>query len=55
MSKNEIELIRTIRESADPAKAMEMAMTMLARIVAGESMGSVATSYGIGTEEVILV
>lgn len=47
MTENELELIRAIRESDDPAKAMETAMDMLSRFVAGESVESIAASYSL--------
>lgn len=47
MTENEMELIRTIRNSKDPAKAMVTAMDMIARFVAGESLEDIAASYGI--------
>ena len=47
MTENEMELIRTIRNSKDPAKAMVTAEDMIARFVAGESLEDIAASYGI--------
>ena len=47
MTENEMELIRTIRNSKDPAKAMAKAEDMIARFVAGESLEDIAASYGI--------
>lgn len=47
MTENEMELIRTIRTSKDPAKAMVAAVDMIARFVAGESLEDIAASYGI--------
>jgi hypothetical protein len=47
MTENEMKLIRTIRNSKDPAKAMTGAMDMIARFVAGESLEDIAASYGI--------
>ena len=47
MTQNEMELICTIRNSKDPAKAMARAMDMIARFVAGESLEDIAASYGI--------
>jgi hypothetical protein len=47
MTENEMELIRTIRNSKDPAKAMATAVDMIARFVAGESLEDIAASYGI--------
>ncbi len=53
MTDNERELIRVIRESADPAQAMVMAMDIMLRFIAGEDEQSIAASYGIKLEEVI--
>ena len=47
MTENEMELIRAIRNSKDPAKSMTRAMDMIARFVAGESLEDIAASYGI--------
>ena len=47
MTENEMELIRTIRNSKDPAKAMVTAVEMITRFVAGESLEDIAASYGI--------
>lgn len=47
MTENEMEMIRIIRSSKDPAKAMEVALDMLSRCATGESMESIAASYGI--------
>jgi hypothetical protein len=47
MTENERELIRIVRESDDPAKALEVMMDMLTRCVAGESPESIAESYGL--------
>ena len=47
MTENETELIRTIRNSKDPAKAMATAVDMIARFVAGEGLEDIAASYGI--------
>lgn len=53
MTNNELELIRMIRESADPAKAMVVAVDMMLRIIAGEDAQSIAASYGINLEELV--
>ena len=47
MTDIEMELIRIIREADDPAKAREVMMDMLTRCVAGESIESISTSYGL--------
>ena len=47
MTENEKELIRILREADDPAKAMAVAMDMLTRYVAGESLESIAESDGL--------
>lgn len=49
----ERELLEIIRESKDPAKAIIIATDILSRCVAGESMESIAASYGLKLEEVI--
>ena len=53
---NEKEFISIIREAIakanDPAKVMEDVTEMLTRCVAGESVESIAASYGIVLEEV---
>lgn len=54
MRECEIELFRVIRESEDPGKAIEIAINILSRCVAGESMESIAAGYGLKLEEVIL-
>ena len=47
MNENEKELIRIFREADDPTKAAEVMMDMLTRCVAGESIESIAASYGL--------
>ena len=47
MTENEMELIRIFREADDPTKALEVAMDILTRCVAGESIESISTSYGL--------
>ena len=47
MTENEKELIRIIREAKDPAKMQEVVTDMLTRYVAGESIESIAASYGL--------
>lgn len=47
MNENEKELIRIFREADDPTKAAEVMMDMLTRCVAGESIESIAESYGL--------
>lgn len=53
MREYERELIRVIRESADPDKTMAMAEDIMRRLIAGEDKQSIAASYGIKQEEVI--
>ena len=47
MTENEMELLRIIREADDPTKVAEVMMDMLTRCVAGESIESIAASYGL--------
>lgn len=47
----ERELLEIIRESKDPAKAIIIDTDILSRCVAGESMESIAASYGLKLEE----
>lgn len=49
----ERELLEIIQKSKDPAKAIATATDILSRCVAGESMESIAASYGLKLEEVI--
>lgn len=51
MSDCEREILRIIRESKDPSKAADIAMDILSRCVAGESMGSITVSYGNNLQE----
>ena len=44
---------RELLEIKDPAKAIAIATDILSRCVAGESMESIAASYGLKLEEVI--
>lgn len=53
MRECERELLRIIQEAKDPGKAIDTAMDILSRCVAGESMESIAASYGLKLEEVI--
>ena len=50
VTENEMEVIRIIRESKDPVKAMYFALNTLTRLVAGESPDSIMASYGIEWE-----
>lgn len=50
MTENEMEIIRMIRDSEDPVKAMQFALDSLTRIVAGESPESIMASYGFKWE-----
>ncbi len=47
MSKYELELICLIRDSRDPAKAMEIAVDVIQRVLSGESEASIMASYGM--------
>ena len=47
MTENERILIRAIRESANPGKAIDVAVDILSRCVTGENMESIAASYGL--------
>ena len=47
MTENEMEIIRILREADDPAKALETAMDILTRYLAGESIGSISASSGL--------
>lgn len=51
MSDCEREILRIIRESKDPGKAAAIAMDILSRCVAGESMGSITVSYRTNLQE----
>lgn len=53
MSEFKMELIRTIRDSKNPARTMEIAVDIMRRLIAGEDEQSIAASYGIKLEEVI--
>ncbi len=52
MRECELELLRTIRDSEDPDKAIALAVDVLQRIIAGEDAQSIAASYGVKLEEV---
>ena len=47
MTHNEIQLIKMLREAPDTARAMETAADILSRCAAGESLESIAASYGL--------
>lgn len=47
MTESEKELIRIFREADDPTKAWEVMADILTRCVAGESIESIAASYGL--------
>ena len=53
MRECEFELIRMIRESADPTQTMAIAVDIMRRLIAGEDEQSIAASYGIKLEEAI--
>ena len=52
MSASEIELVRIVRGSKDPAKVQQAFRDMLRRMVAGEDWESICKDYGIDPEEV---
>lgn len=52
MTENELEFIRIIRESDDPAKAAAFVTDMLTRFLLGESIESIAISYGLALASV---
>lgn len=52
MTDIETKVINIIRESKDPAKAMEWAIDILTRMENGESLESIAASYGVKWEGV---
>ena len=47
MTHNETQLIEMLREAPDPTRAMETAVDILSRYAAGESLESIAASYGL--------
>ena len=47
MTEYETKLIQSIRNAKDPAKAMVVALDMITRYAAGESLESISASYGI--------
>ena len=47
MTHNEKQLIEMLREAPDPARAMKTAADILSRCAAGESLESIAASYGL--------
>lgn len=48
----ERELVRMIRESKDPEKAIEVAIDVFTRMLAGEEPASIMARYGIDWEAV---
>ena len=48
----EYRLIQAIRNSADPAKAMVIAVDIMQRLIAGEDPESISASYGTKLKEV---
>lgn len=52
LTHNEREILRIIHESPDPEKTRKMLMDIFARSAAGESMESIAESYGVELEEI---
>lgn len=51
MTDFEHQLIHFIRESADPAKTIEMVTDMMQRLITGEDPKSIAEHYGITLKE----
>lgn len=49
---SEREILRIIHESPDPEETREMLMDIFARSAVGESMDSIAESYGVELEEI---
>jgi hypothetical protein len=47
MTNHEMELLRMIRETPDPAKTMETMMGILTRVAAGEAPEHIAADYGL--------
>ena len=47
MREYESKLIRMIRDSADPAKTMVVAVDIMRRLIAGEDEQSISESYGL--------
>ena len=52
MTELECRLISAITNSANPAKATEIAINIMQRLIAEESPESIAVSYGIELQEV---
>lgn len=50
MKDQEMSIIERIRSSPDPEKAMQIAVDIVSRVLAGESMESIAASYGVELE-----
>lgn len=51
LTKNELDLILTSKNSSDPAKALYIAIDILSRFLAGETQKSIMASYGIEWED----
>lgn len=51
MRECDLKLLRIIRESEDPAKAIVIAVDILQRVIAGEDEQSIAARYGVVLEE----
>lgn len=51
LTKNELDLILTIKNSSDPAKALCIAIDILSRFLAGETQKSIMDSYDIEWED----
>ena len=47
-----LEFIQFIENSKDPEKAMRIAVDMLSRMAAGESLDSIGASYGVPPEKI---
>ena len=52
MTEKDAKIIRLIRESKDPEKAMDIALDLLTRLLAGESIESIAASQGFNWEDI---
>ena len=53
MTEKDAKIICLIRESKDPDKAMEIALDLATRLLAGKSIESISASHGVNWEEVV--
>ena len=51
-TEKEREFLQLIRESKDPVKATEIAIDIIARVIAGEDGNSIMARYGVDWEAV---